>query len=72
MCHLCDAEAVLEAITAFRIAANGDSGDDEHDAGVELAYAVEAYLRNEAEKSPTLKGGLREVIETFDQQKQSD
>jgi hypothetical protein len=42
---------LLEAIVAFNKVKNGDSGDAEYDAGVELQDAALAHLRAEADES---------------------
>jgi hypothetical protein len=45
------ARELLEAIQKYKIAADGDSGDAEHDAANEMADAADAFLISQAARS---------------------
>jgi hypothetical protein len=47
MANLGAAQKLLESIRLFNIAKDGDSGDEEHDAAVEMQHAAIAYLKTD-------------------------
>ena len=48
------ARDLLESIKKWRIASDGDSNDEEHDAGFEMVEAADAFLLSQAARSPEL------------------
>ena len=55
------ATELLDSIVAYNKVKNGDSGDAEHDAGVDLQNAAIAHLRAEAGSSVD----LAELVDSF-------
>jgi hypothetical protein len=69
---LVTAKELLEAIVAYNKVKNGDSGDAEHDAGVELQNAAIAHVRAEAGGSIDLAELVDSYGDTLDEDVDED
>ena len=66
------AKDLLEAIVVYNRVKNGDSGDAEHDAGVEMQNAAIAYLRSEAINNVDLTDLVASFGDTLDEDVEKD